>query len=286
MAVCRSITNFYRLAKPGIVYGNDLAFVAGFGAALASTTSSWSSFFGSLIGISLVMGSSCVVNNMIDRDIDARMGRTKRRELVQHAILLRAAGIYMLLLLSVGLALLAVYGGWLAAGMSIFGWVMYGIVYTKLKRHTRHATLIGTIPGSLPIVIGYVSAGGSLDLLVTTLFIAMAGWQMTHFYAIALFRNDDYHAAKIPTTPQTKGIDWTVREMQIYAIVFAVFAIAAGVWLSVWYLIVSVAIGGRFIKTAFQTTDDTVKWSRAVFRTSLLVLLAWTATVASAAVLR
>lgn len=280
----RRVAQYYKLAKPGIVYGNDLAYAAGYAAALPTVTASPANFAGSLIGISCIMASSCVVNNMADRHIDRLMTRTQHRAVAQGDISLLSAGMYAAGLLMIGSGLLWRYGTLIALMVSLAGWVLYAIVYTWTKRRTYHATLIGAVPGALPLVIGYAAAGGSINWYIGVLALAMAGWQMVHFYAIALYRRDDYRSAALPTVVQARGIRPTIRYMRWYAVIFAICASLAAWWAG-WVSVVLTAIAIVWLgKACLASTLDSRAWARRVFRTSLGVLVVWSLAIASAAV--
>lgn len=285
MSLRQTFSRYYWLAKPGIVYGNTIAFVAGYFAYASTLSINFYDFLLALVGVALVMGSSCVANNMYDRDIDGKMARTKRRALVVDDISLRHALIYAAVLLVTGVALLFVSSGIVGALLGVVGWIMYAIVYTRAKRRTRHATLIGTIPGAIPPVIGYVAAGGSIDIVAALLFIAMVGWQMVHFFAIALFRKSDYKAAGIPVMPIATSDQHTILEMKLYAVLFVVSAIALGYWFGMIYTILTVLLCLWMLNKLYTKHTDTTTWGRNQFKTSLLVLLIWSAIVVVAAVL-
>lgn len=216
-----TVTAYYWLTKPGIVYGNALMAIAGyfFGANGSPTLTV---FLAMLVGICAVMASACVFNNVIDRDIDARMERTKQRAIPAGAIPPAEALMFASFLLVVGLVLLLLGTNLLTAIVALAGHLAYVVLYTYAKRKTIHGTLIGTLSGSTPPVIGYVAATGALDVTALLLFLALAAWQMAHFYAIAIFRRDDYAAAAIPVLSVVKGLDETKRQITIYVGVFRI----------------------------------------------------------------
>lgn len=285
MTTRQVIRRYYDLAKPGIVYGNAIAFVAGYFAYAQTVAISWDNFLSALAGICLVMASSCVANNMYDSDIDAKMQRTSKRSLVVKDISMFHAAQYMAVLLVAGALLLLHAGGLLATLLSLTGWFLYAVIYTRSKRHTRHSTLIGTLPGALPPVIGYAAISNTLDYVVLALFIAMVGWQMVHFLAIALYRKQDYKAAGIPVTPVVLGDNRTRTEMQYYAMIFAGASLMLGYWLGVVYSVATTFIIFWMIKQLMYPTSDIARWAKKQFLTSLVVLLMWSATIVIAAVL-
>ena len=135
-----SIKTYYELAKPGIIYGNALTAAAGF--FLASKMDIHPVLFVTmLIGLSFVIGSGCVCNNIYDSDIDAEMTRTKSRAMVTGSIAKNHARIYAIVLLIIGAALLY-YTSMVSLLVSLVGFIVYVFVYTPLKRYTYHSTLV------------------------------------------------------------------------------------------------------------------------------------------------
>lgn len=268
--------SYYRLAKPGIVYGNAIAAIAGF--LLASEGNPYlATFTGMLLGVSLVMASACVFNNYIDRDIDDAMARTKGRALVTGEISVRNALLYATVLGVVGVLLLAFLANALAAAVAAFGHFAYVVVYGYAKRKSVHGTVVGSISGAVPPVVGYTAVTNNIDGLAILLFLVLVFWQMPHFYAIAIFRLRDYKAASIPVLPAVKGMYHTKVEMLAYIIGF-IFIAASLTFLgytSYIYLLVVMLLGARWLQLGIQgfSAKDDALWARQLFKFSLLVLL-------------
>ncbi|MGH7175360.1 MAG: protoheme IX farnesyltransferase, partial [Minisyncoccia bacterium] len=169
------LRDYYELAKPGIVYGNAVTTLAAF-----LYASRWQFsvglFLATMVGIMLVIGSACVFNNYLDRDIDAKMTRTKARALASGKIGGMSALTYASALGVLGLVLLYVYTNALTAVIALSGWILYVLVYTPAKRRTPFATLIGAVPGAVPIVVGYTAALGRFDLPAIVLFFSLVLW--------------------------------------------------------------------------------------------------------------
>lgn len=271
-----SFRTYYQLAKPGIVYGNGIAAIAGF--LLASEGNPYLvTFVGMLVGISLVMASACVFNNYIDRDIDDAMARTKGRALVTGEISVKNALVYATVLGLAGLLLLAFLANALTALVALFGHFMYVVVYGIAKRKTVHGTVIGSISGSIPPVVGYVAVTNNIDALAVLLFSALVFWQMPHFYAIAIYRLQDYKRAGIPVLPAVEGMEHTKAEMLLYIIGFVLIAASftALGHTGFVYLAVMLVLGLRWLQLGlqgFHATDDAL-WARQLFKFSLYVLL-------------
>lgn len=266
---------YYQLAKPGIVYGNALAAIGGF--LLASHGHvDLGLFLAMLLGVSLVMASGCVYNNYIDRGIDKLMSRTDKRVLVTGTVSARSALVYATILGLVGICLLLLTNI-LTALLGLIGFIAYVVLYGIGKRRTVHGTLIGSISGAIPPVIGYCAVSGRIDGAALLLFVILVFWQMPHFYAIATYRRKDYVAAGLPVLPVKLGMRVTKVQILVYIVGF----VAACTLLTVLgytgyaYLITMLLVGLYWLSLAlpgFKTHDDD-RWARKVFGGSLVVLL-------------
>lgn len=191
------------LTKPGIILGNVITTAGGF--ALASRGDiDFRLFFLTLIGLSFVIASSCVFNNYIDRHVDAKMGRTKNRALATGEISIKNALIFGMLLGLIGVWILFVYTNPLTVSIALAGFLIYVFPYSFGKYRTTYGTLIGSVAGATPPLVGYCAVTNSFDLGALILFFVVVFWQMPHFYAIAIYRFKDYAKAGIPVLPVKK----------------------------------------------------------------------------------
>lgn len=266
---------YYRLAKPGIVYGNLLAAGAGFMLA-AKGSINWQLLAMFLAGIAFVMASACVSNNIIDRNIDKKMKRTKLRATVTGEISLRNAAIYATIL-CVGGLLLLMQVSWLVFWLGVIAYIMYVVVYGIAKRGSVYGTLVGAIPGAMPPMAGYTAVSGGLDMGSWLLFLIMIAWQMPHFYAIAIFRRKEYEAAHIPVLSVVRGVASTKYQMALYVSLFAILTLLLSYlgYTGVVFAIVMTILSFIWlfkIRRGIQAKDN-VKWARGVFGYSLRVLL-------------
>src|SRR5579872_2970145 len=182
--------DYYKLTKPGIVYGNVFTTIAAFLFAIRWRFESFQSielFLATVFGISFVIGSACVFNNYLDRDIDKRMERTQKRALVTGAISTRSALMYGTILGLVGFILLGVFVNVLTALIALVGFIFYVILYGIAKRGSHWGAVVGSVSGAVPIVVGYTAVTNQLDLTALILFLVLVFWQMPHFYAIAIY---------------------------------------------------------------------------------------------------
>lgn len=233
-----------------------------------------------LLGVGLVIGSACVFNNYIDRDIDKLMKRTKNRALANQSITPANALLFGSLLGGVGFGLLISFTNLLTVGLGVFAMISYLAFYGLAKRRSIHGTLVGSIPGALPPVAGYTSVTGRLDLGALLLFLALVFWQMPHFYAIALFRIKDYKAASIPVLPIVKGSVNTKRQMLIYILLFIALLPMFVVFDYTSYIFLAMLLAVSFrwlhlVAQGFNKSNEDMAWARKIFGFSLLVLLSF-----------
>lgn len=209
------LKHYYYLIKPGIVRGNALAATAGFFFASLDIPLDWFLFFAMLVGVSLVVASGCVFNNIYDKEIDAKMERTKKRALPMAHISTQGALIFGTVLGSAGVALLALFTTFLATAVALVGWVVYVFFYTPLKHDSAMALYVGAVAGATPPIIGYTAVTGTLDVYALLLFAALYVWQIPHFVAIAIFRFDEYAAAGVPLVVKKRPSEATKRRARI-----------------------------------------------------------------------
>lgn len=290
------LKNYYSLTKSGLVYGNLITVIGGFalGAAVAMRTIEGEGgvFVATLIGISLIMASGCVFNNVIDRDIDALMPRTKERALVTGIILPRAAIIFAAALAAIGFTVLGLFTNLLAVEIALIGFFSYVVLYSFFaKRHTIWGAEVGSISGATPPVVGYVAASGHLDIAAILLFAIMIFWQMPHFYAIAIRRADDYAAANIPVLPIKKNVRRTKFAMFAYIVAFIIAAslLTFFGYAGVVYLVITLLLGSFWLILCLQgfwvsgsEADD--QWARKMFFFSLIVMMVLFLTIAVGAI--
>ena len=274
----KKLKTYYYLTKPGIIRGNVMTLIAGF--LFASTAwIDWRLLGWAMLGTGLVIASGCVLNNYIDKDIDALMSRTKKRALVRGTVSNAAALTYATLLGAAGFAVLTLFTNRLTTLVGAAGFFAYVVLYGYYKRASIHGTLVGTISGSMSLLAGYTAVTNRLDGPALLLFISMSIWQMPHFYAIGVYRRDDYKAAGIPILPVVKGI----RAGKIYiffyisAYLFSVMLFKSFGYVGWTFTAVMAGIILFWLYIASQgfTAKDNVRWAKKIFGTSLLVLLAY-----------
>lgn len=269
--------DYYTLTKPGIIRGNIIAAVAGF---LFATQRSFDVvvFLFMVIGLSAVIGSACVFNNIIDRKIDKHMERTKRRAMVTGSIGLLSAYFFGTTLGVIGFILLWFFVNPLASVVSMVGFFFYVVVYTYFKRVTVSGTVIGSVSGAIPPVVGYTAVSNTLDAGAVLLFLILTFWQMPHFYAIAIFRINDYRAAAIPVLSIVKGIQRAKKEIIVYVVLFLIAAMLpyAFGYRGVVYFVTILLFGSQWLYRGLHLWhENDEKWSGKMFQSSLIVLSVW-----------
>ncbi|HDU8624415.1 protoheme IX farnesyltransferase [Morganella morganii subsp. morganii] len=267
---------YLQVTKPGIIFGNLISVVGGF--LLASKGDiDYSLFIATLLGVSLVVASGCVFNNYIDRDIDSVMERTKNRPLVRGLIDPKISLVYASVLGIAGMALLLVAANVVAMLIAVVGFVVYVGVYSLyMKRKSVYGTLVGSLSGAAPPVIGYCAVTGQFDTGALILLLIFSLWQMPHSYAIAIFRFKDYQAANIPVLPVIKGISVAKNHIILYiiAFMFATLMLAISGYAGYKYLIVAAAVSVWWLGMAlsgYKTTNDRV-WARKLFVFSIVAI--------------
>lgn len=268
-----TIGTYVSLTKPGIIAGNAITAVAGWALASRGNMNFWL-LFAMLAGLSLIMASACVFNNCIDRSADGKMARTKNRAVVIGLISVPKALIFAAALGLLGIFILARYTHLVPLMVAMTGLFVYVVLYTLLKYRTRHVTLIGAIAGAVPPVVGYTAVTHTLDLGAWLLFAIVFFWQMPHFFAIAIYRMEEYASAMIPVLPIKKGILATKVQMVIYAAAFLAAAVMLTGYIGYVYLAVAAGLGLSWLWIAiqgFNAVDDKA-WARKMFIYSLVVI--------------
>ncbi|HXA00375.1 MAG TPA: heme o synthase, partial [Cytophagaceae bacterium] len=187
--------------------------------ALPGNDVNWNHFMLFLLGGFLMTGSSNIINQIIEKDIDKLMKRTAKRPLPTGRVSVSEA-VYLSVVMGVtGLAILLIYINLQTALLTLLSLVLYGFAYTPMKRVSSIAVLIGAIPGALPTLIGWVAITNQINVEGLLLFSIQFIWQFPHFWAIAWVLDDDYKNAGIRLLPAggEKNIN-TAFQIMIYTL--------------------------------------------------------------------
>ncbi len=272
------IKGYISITKPGIIIGNLISVAAGYFLAAKSEAADVALLAYTLAGVAMVIASGCVVNNIFDRDIDLRMDRTRGRLLAQGEINVDHAFVYAIALLLSGTALLYRMANPLSTVVVLLGYVFYVFFYTMwYKRTSVYGTLVGSVSGAVPPLVGYLAVTNYISLEAVLLFALFCLWQMPHSYAIAMFRMQDYKTAGIPVLPVVSGIEKARKHMMAYVVAFNLVALALFLLgeCGYEYLVIASAVCFMWTKVTFKpvTEDNYVEWSKTVFKVSLLVVM-------------
>lgn len=268
------------LTKPTITLASVM--MAACGLVIAPVSPDPATWGLALLGTALAVASANALNMVVERDCDARMARTRGRPLPAGRLGPGVASAFGVALGVAGIALLALAVNPLAAGLALFALVAYVAAYTPLKRRTPLALIVGAVPGAVPVLIGWSAATADVGLAGLVLFGVVFLWQMPHFLAIALRRQDDYARAGFRIVSVVRGEDTTRRQAMAYcaallptSLLLVPLGAAGGLYfavagaLGVWLIVISFGLFGR------PKRDGA--WALGLFRASLLYLPSLTA---------
>ncbi|MBO9606909.1 MAG: heme o synthase [Paenibacillaceae bacterium] len=266
--------DFVHLAKPGILFSNLITAVGGFWIA-----SKWDIdgmlMLWTMLGTVLVMASGCVLNNYLDRDMDIKMSRTKKRATATGAVKPGTVLVYGITLGVAGLAMLQfLAASSLAALLGLLGLFVYVWVYTAwLKRTSVWSTVIGGISGAVPPVIGYCAVTNEIDAGAWILFAIMFLWQPPHFWALGIRRREEYRAAGYPLLPVVHGVFPTKISMVRYVVLLVPASLLLYMYDYVGeiYLFAAAIMGliWTFMSVAGFRAKDEDLWAKRMFMYSI-----------------
>jgi protoheme IX farnesyltransferase len=194
-----------------------VAFSCGFGFVLASPQVNWTNLTMLFAGGFLLSGASVIINQIIEKDLDGLMSRTMNRPLPTGRVSVNEAVVEAVLCMAVGVSILLLYSNVLTTSLAILSMILYGFVYTPLKRVGPVAVFVGAIPGALPPLLGWTAATGSISHEALIIFGIQFIWQFPHFWAIAWVADDDYKRAGFKLLPSGGKKDMnTAIQIMIY----------------------------------------------------------------------
>ena len=242
--------------------------------------------FTSILCIAVGAGASGALNMWYDADIDALMSRTANRPIPRGRITKAEALMFGMTLAFFSVMTLGVLVNWLAGGLLAFTIFFYVVIYTiALKRWTAQNIVIGGAAGALPPVVAWAAATGSLSVEPLLLFLIIFFWTPPHFWALALFRTDDYARAGVPMLPVVAGPDATRLQILLYTLVLVV--VAAAPWplgyFDAVYGVTSLVLGAGMLALAINVYrrregSAALRATRKLFAFSILYLFALFAT--------
>ncbi|MDY4021424.1 heme o synthase [Staphylococcus borealis] len=274
-----SFKELQQIIKMGLVQGNLIPAFAGAWLAVVMTNHSFLSSIPQillmLIGSTLIMGGACALNNYYDQDIDRIMPSKQNRPTVNDRISdknLLFLSFGMMLVGEACLFLLNVPSGVLGL-IGIVGYVSYYSIWSK--RHTTWNTVVGSFPGAVPPLIGWVAIDGNISLVAIALFLVVFCWQPIHFYALAIKRSDEYALANIPMLPSVKGFKRTRISMFIWLIFLLPLPFLLSSLGTTFVMLGTLLnLGWLYIGlTSFKRNTDQTKWATKMFIYSLNYLV-------------
>lgn len=266
----------WRLTKPGLAAFSVLSAMAAYATAGVATSALQTVV--AVIGITLAAGGALSLNQWWESRLDSRMERTRRRPVPAGEISSAGALTWSLLLSYTGVILLLFLVNAAAAALAAATILLYGVVYTPLKRRTRWATEIGSLSGALPPLLGAAAAGNLWSLPAWVLAVLLLFWQMPHFYGIGWMYRDDYRAASFRLLPAIDADgSRTARWALGYTAAFAVLAVLP--WQLGWFgaaygIPASIAALAMLVQAwrFLRPANGAARAARPLFLTSVMIL--------------
>lgn len=252
------LSDYLMLVKPGLSSMVVFTAIASFLVA-SELVFTWGQLLVLGVGGFFVTGASNTLNQVLEKDFDALMTRTKNRPVTAGRISVSHATLFGGMLCLLGVSALAMFNVW-ASFLGMFAFVTYAFVYTPMKRHSRAAVFVGAIAGAMPMSIGVVAFTGSITWLALILFAVQFAWQYPHFWAIGYLGHEDYNKAGFKFIPMNG--DKPCKSIAYSSIAYSAFLVAIAVILVMMNFIglfsgVAMAIlGGVYLWYAFLFKKD------------------------------
>ena len=271
------LRQLYQLTKPRVV--SLIVFCAVIGMFLGTPADRLPSLWiliAATVGIALVAGAAAVVNCQVEQSIDALMARTRGRPLPRGQVNSREALVFAGAVGGVGLWTLYALVNPVTMWLTLATFVGYAVIYTViLKPLTPQNIVIGGASGAMPPVLGWAAVTGEVAPEALLLFLIIFAWTPPHFWALALYRTEDYAKAGLPMLPVTHGRDFTILHVVLYTFILVACSIMPFIYgMSGWtYLIAALVLGARFLWYAFALKRDySDGLARRTFRFSIAYL--------------
>lgn len=247
------VNEYIALTKPGIM---ALLLVTTLGAMLVAYGGAppfWLIVV-TLLGGWMTAGGANAFNCVIDRDIDAKMPRTRKRGTANGHIPALNATIFAGALTLGGFLLLGFLVNWVAAGIALAGNIYYVVIYTLiLKRRTAQNIVIGGAAGAMPPLVGWAAVTGSISAPAWILFAIIFYWTPPHFWSLALLKQGEYGRVGMPMLPNVAGEDETRKQIALYTVMLVAVSMLLLPFGMGWiYLVGALVLGGWFLKFAVQ----------------------------------
>ncbi len=270
-------SQYWALTKPRVVALIVFTAVVGMLLAVPGLPPWRALLFGSL-GIWLAAASAAAINHLIDQKIDAVMARTSHRPLPTGALRSGQVLGFALLLAALSMVLLVWQVNALAAVLTFGSLIGYAVVYTGfLKRATPQNIVIGGLAGAAPPALGWVAVTGELHPHALLLVLIIFVWTPPHFWALAIYRREDYARAMIPMLPVVYGVEYTRWHVLFYTVLLVVVTVLP--WLTgmsgLFYLGGALVLGAAFVWYAVRLLNPPgERFAMEVFNYSIVYLMA------------
>lgn len=267
--------DFCELTKPRLNTMVLLTTAAGFLLA-ADAVADWTRLLHAMAGTFLAAGGAAALNMALERDVDARMARTRERPVPAGRVTVAEATLFGGLLLAAGVTWLALAANALAALLAAMTAAVYLLAYTPLKRKSALCTLAGAVSGAVPPMIGWAAARGELAAGAWALFGIMFLWQLPHFMAIAWMCREDYARAGLPMLPVTDASGATTVTVVLASIAMLTTVSLAPVLVGMAGMVYGVGamlLGAAFLSSGLRLARErSVVAARRLFFASLIYL--------------
>ena len=257
------LRSYYLLCKPNVVYMMLICALVGMLLA-EETISSVSTILIALIGIALCSGSAAAINQVIDRKADAAMTRTDQRPLPQGELSALHASSFALVIGIAGALILFLYINTLTMILTLASLIGYAFIYTVyLKRATPQNIVIGGLAGAAPPLLGWAAISNTIDPYALLLVLIIFVWTPPHFWALAIYRKEEYAKESIPMLPVTHGVAFTKLQIVLYTIILFIVSVLPYIVLmsGVIYLVSAIILSSIFMYYAVKlyfADDDAV----------------------------
>jgi heme o synthase len=236
----------------------------------------WRVVIGGCIGIWLLAAASFAMNCLLEAAVDAKMKRTNWRPSAQGKLSTTQIVVFAFIVGALGSAVLIVTTNVLTWALTLATFFGYSFIYTLyLKPNTPQNIVIGGAAGAMPPVLGWTAVANDISAPPLLLFLIIFAWTPPHFWALALYRVDDYEKSGLPMLPVTHGRDFTLLQMLLYTfLLLAVSLLPVAIRMNSWiYAIAAIVLGLRFVQVVWNLKNDySDAKSKAVFRYSLTYL--------------
>ncbi len=217
-----SFQNFLALCKPRVTL--LIVFTAMIGMFLATPNMvPLDILFATIIGVGMASGAAAAFNCLVEQAIDAKMARTRGRPLPTGQVTSNQTFIFASIMASIGLGILYVFVNPLTMWLTLATFVGYAVIYTVfLKPATPLNIVIGGLSGAMPPALGWAAVTGSVSAEAWVLVLIIFAWTPPHFWALALYRRDEYAKSGLPMLPVTHGESYTLLQILLYTIILTV----------------------------------------------------------------